>query len=164
VLAVASSPCAKQPKAKSGYTGANDMKKEYDFSKAERGKFYRRGVRLNLPVYLDPEVQARLTKAAQKRRENVSALVNHRNNCRGVESCKRKREVAIDGFSPMIAAGHVCVIRRLRFIARSALDCGGPPPLFIPHRRTLRGAAFTPLHLTHSDTHRNLPAPSPISR
>jgi uncharacterized DUF497 family protein len=76
VLAVASSPRAKQPKAKSGNTGANDMKKEYDFSKAERGKFYRRGARLKLPVYLDPEVQARLTKAAQKRREDVSALVN----------------------------------------------------------------------------------------
>ena len=52
------------------------MKKEYDFSKAERGKFYRPSAKLNLPVYLDPEVQARLTKAAQKRREDVSALVN----------------------------------------------------------------------------------------
>jgi len=52
------------------------MKKEYDFSKAERGKFYRPGARLNLPVYLDPYVQARLTKAAQKRREDVGSLVN----------------------------------------------------------------------------------------
>ena len=53
-----------------------NMKKEYNFYKAERGKFYRPGAKLNLPVYLDPEVQARLTKAAQKRREDVSALVN----------------------------------------------------------------------------------------
>jgi hypothetical protein len=52
------------------------MKKEYDFSKAERGKFYRPAAKLNLPVYLEPEVQARLTRAAQKRREDVSALVN----------------------------------------------------------------------------------------
>jgi hypothetical protein len=52
------------------------MKKEYDFSKAERGKFYRSGARLNVPVYLDPDVQARLTKAAQKRREDVGSLVN----------------------------------------------------------------------------------------
>ena len=52
------------------------MKKEYDFSKAERGKFYRPGARLNLPVYLDPDVQARLTKAAQKRHEDVDSLVN----------------------------------------------------------------------------------------
>jgi len=53
-----------------------NMKKEYDFSKAERGRFYRSGARLNLPVYLEPDVQARLTKAAQKRREDVGSLVN----------------------------------------------------------------------------------------
>ena len=52
------------------------MKREYDFSKAERGKFYRPGAKLNLPIYLEPEVQARLTRAARKRREDVSALVN----------------------------------------------------------------------------------------
>jgi hypothetical protein len=52
------------------------MKKQYDFSKAQRGKFYRPNARLNLPVYLEPEVQARLAKAAEKRREDVSALVN----------------------------------------------------------------------------------------
>lgn len=28
------------------------MKPEYDFSNAERGKFYRPNARLNLPVYL----------------------------------------------------------------------------------------------------------------
>ena len=52
------------------------MRKEYDFCKAERGKFYRPAAKLNLPVYLEPEVQARLTRAARKRREDVSALVN----------------------------------------------------------------------------------------
>lgn len=52
------------------------MKKEYDFSKAERGKFYRSGARLNVPVYLDPDVQARLTKAAQKHHEDIGSLVN----------------------------------------------------------------------------------------
>ena len=52
------------------------MKAEYDFSKAERGKFYRPGAKVNLPVYLEPKVRARLTRAAQKRREDVSALVN----------------------------------------------------------------------------------------
>jgi hypothetical protein len=51
------------------------MKAEYDFSKAERGKFYRAGAKLNLPVYLEPAVQARLTRAAQKRSEDVGALV-----------------------------------------------------------------------------------------
>jgi len=33
------------------------MKKEYDFSKGERGKFYRPGAKLNLPVYLEPELK-----------------------------------------------------------------------------------------------------------
>jgi hypothetical protein len=33
------------------------MKKEYDFSKAERGKFYRSDVQINLPVYLEPELK-----------------------------------------------------------------------------------------------------------
>ncbi len=32
------------------------MRKEYDFSKGERGKFFRPGVELHLPVYLDPDV------------------------------------------------------------------------------------------------------------
>ena len=52
------------------------MKREYDFSKAERGKFFRPDAKLNLPIYLEPEVQARLTRAARKRREDLSALVN----------------------------------------------------------------------------------------
>ena len=33
------------------------MKKEYGFSKGERGKFYKGDVQLNLPVYLEPDVK-----------------------------------------------------------------------------------------------------------
>jgi hypothetical protein len=33
------------------------MKKEYDFSKGERGKFYRSDAKLNLPVYLEPDLR-----------------------------------------------------------------------------------------------------------
>jgi hypothetical protein len=33
------------------------MKKEYNFSKGERGKFYRPDIQLNLPVYLEPDVK-----------------------------------------------------------------------------------------------------------
>ena len=33
------------------------MKKEYDFSKGERGKFFRPNVQLNLPVYLEPDLK-----------------------------------------------------------------------------------------------------------
>jgi hypothetical protein len=33
------------------------MRKEYNFSKGERGKFYRPNVKLNLPVYLEPDLR-----------------------------------------------------------------------------------------------------------
>lgn len=52
------------------------MKRAYDFSKAERGRFYRPGAKLNLPVYLEPRVQARLAGAAHKRGEDLGTLVN----------------------------------------------------------------------------------------
>ena len=52
------------------------MKKEYDFSKAERGRFCRPGAKLNLPVYLEPQVQTWLDKVAGKRGEDVGKLVN----------------------------------------------------------------------------------------
>lgn len=34
------------------------MKKEYDFSSAEQGKFYRPIEKLEIPVYLDKEIKA----------------------------------------------------------------------------------------------------------
>jgi hypothetical protein len=52
------------------------MKKEYDFSKGERGRFYRPGGKLNLPVYLEPQIEARLALAARKRGEDLGTLVN----------------------------------------------------------------------------------------
>ena len=33
------------------------MKKEYNFAKGERGKFYRPDIQLNLPVYLEQDVK-----------------------------------------------------------------------------------------------------------
>ena len=44
---------------------ADDMKDEYDFSKAERGRFYRQDAVLAPPVRLRPEVLAFLTARAQ---------------------------------------------------------------------------------------------------
>jgi hypothetical protein len=52
------------------------MKKEYDFSSAERGRFHRPGAKLNLPVYLEPKIQARLASVASKRGEDIGVLVN----------------------------------------------------------------------------------------
>jgi hypothetical protein len=52
------------------------MKDEYDFSEAERGKFYRPNATLNLPVYLEGEVLAFIQSIAEKRDEDLSSVVN----------------------------------------------------------------------------------------
>jgi hypothetical protein len=52
------------------------MRKEYDFSKGTRGKFYRPSAKLNLPVYLDAEVLSYLRKRARSRGVDLSKLVN----------------------------------------------------------------------------------------
>ena len=52
------------------------MRREYDFSKAVRGKFYRRGAELRLPIYLDPKLQSKLERLARKKGKDVSEMVN----------------------------------------------------------------------------------------
>jgi hypothetical protein len=52
------------------------MKDEYDFSKAERGKFFHRDAVLTPPVHLDPEVLAFLSARAEARGVSLSELVN----------------------------------------------------------------------------------------
>ena len=52
------------------------MKKEYDFSKGVRGKFYRPNTRFNVPVYLDSKVQEFVGRIAESKRTDVSAVVN----------------------------------------------------------------------------------------
>lgn len=52
------------------------MKKEYDFAHAERGKFYRPGVILNIPVYLDDDNMAFVKQLAEKKHVDVSRIVN----------------------------------------------------------------------------------------
>ncbi len=52
------------------------MKREYDFSKAVRGKFYHAGLKLNLPVYLDREVLDFVQCLALKRKTDLSTIVN----------------------------------------------------------------------------------------
>ena len=54
----------------------DDMPAEIDFSKGTRGKFFKAGVRLNLPVYLEAEVQAYLADRAKARGIEVAQLVN----------------------------------------------------------------------------------------
>ena len=52
------------------------MKDEYDFSKAERGKFFREGARLVPPVHLEPEVLDYLSERASAKGVSLSSLVN----------------------------------------------------------------------------------------
>ena len=53
-----------------------NMRKEYDFSKEERGKFYRPDMKLNIPIDLDEEVSAFVEKIASKKRIDRSSVVN----------------------------------------------------------------------------------------
>lgn len=52
------------------------MKPEYDFSKAERGKFFRPDAELRLPIYLSPEVQAYLAARAAQKGIPLGEMVN----------------------------------------------------------------------------------------
>jgi hypothetical protein len=52
------------------------MKDEYDFSKAVRGKFFRKDAALKIPVYLEPEVRRFLTERAKAKGVEVGDLVN----------------------------------------------------------------------------------------
>jgi len=55
---------------------SDEMRKEYDFSKATRGKLFRPGLRLRLPVYLDEEALAFVQRIARKKKTDVSSVVN----------------------------------------------------------------------------------------
>jgi hypothetical protein len=54
----------------------DDIPPEIDFSAGTRGKFHRANARLNLPVYLEPDVQAYLTALAAKKGVPLSDLAN----------------------------------------------------------------------------------------
>jgi hypothetical protein len=52
------------------------MRREYDFSKGVRGKFYRKYVELRLPIYLDNKLQAQMEIIAKKKGKDVGDIVN----------------------------------------------------------------------------------------
>jgi cytidylate kinase len=70
--------------------GNNTMKREYDFSKGVRGKFYRKGAELRLPIYLDAKLQEQVERLAEKNGKDVSEMVNE---------LVRKEVEAIEEFS-----------------------------------------------------------------
>ncbi len=52
------------------------MREEYDFSKGERGKFYKPDAKINLPVYLEAEVLEYFTAKAQAKGIELNVMVN----------------------------------------------------------------------------------------
>ena len=66
------------------------MKKEYDFSKGVRGKFYKPNIQINLPVYLDSEVLDFVQRIAIKRNTDISSVVNNliKNDIQLIEDVK----------------------------------------------------------------------------
>lgn len=66
------------------------MRKECDFSKGERGKFYRPNTKLNIPIYLDEEVSTFVDQIASKKGLDRSSVVNDllRGNIKIAEAMK----------------------------------------------------------------------------
>jgi hypothetical protein len=52
------------------------MKAEYDFSQAEKGKFYNPNAAFHFPIYLDPDVNEFMNKLAQEQNIDPQTLVN----------------------------------------------------------------------------------------
>lgn len=51
------------------------MKKEYDFSKGERGKFFKPNIELNLPIYLDKTTMETLLKFSKEKGVDVEDII-----------------------------------------------------------------------------------------
>jgi len=68
----------------------SDMRKEYDFSQGERGKFFKENAKFNLPVYLEDDILDYLENIARKRKADVSSVVNQllRSDIQLIESVK----------------------------------------------------------------------------
>ena len=49
---------------------------EYGFSQAEQGKFFRKGAKLNMPVYLDKHTLSFVQGVARRRGIDLSTAVN----------------------------------------------------------------------------------------
>jgi hypothetical protein len=57
-------------------TDTDNMKQNYDFSKGERGKFYRSDAVYHIPIYLDADVEEAMQVLAERTGQDISVLVN----------------------------------------------------------------------------------------
>ena len=66
------------------------MKPSYDFSVAERGKFYHAQAEFRFQIYLEPDVKEFIEALAIKKKTNVQELVNSviKNNIQLYQSYK----------------------------------------------------------------------------
>jgi uncharacterized protein YueI len=64
------------------------MKSEYNFSKAEQGKFYNTDATFHYPIYLETDVDQFLQKIAENKNIDLQILVNEllRNNIKIIQS------------------------------------------------------------------------------
>ena len=61
---------------KSSSIEGDNMQEEYDFSQAERGKFFHPNSQKNLPVYIDADVLDYYTAKAKEKGIEVDSLIN----------------------------------------------------------------------------------------
>jgi hypothetical protein len=52
------------------------MKKEYDFSQGERGKFYHPDLELKFPVYLEKDIAEFLQELSKRKGVDIETIVN----------------------------------------------------------------------------------------
>lgn len=68
------------------------MKRGYDFSKGERGKFFRPDAELDIPIYLERQIAEAVREHGRRRSTSIGSLVNEwlRKDLR-LESRRRKK-------------------------------------------------------------------------
>jgi len=52
------------------------MQEKYDFTHAERGKFYNPKATFDYPIYLEPDVNDYMSKLAEKQNIDIQSIVN----------------------------------------------------------------------------------------
>ena len=72
------------------------MKKEYDFSKGERGKFYHPDAEFDIPIYLEPDISDYIRTIASGKNIDISDIVNDwlRKNIALIQSVNEKSHLA----------------------------------------------------------------------
>ncbi len=68
------------------------MKKEYDFSKGEHGKFYHPDAEFDIPVYLEPDIAEYIKVIASRKNIDINEIVNDllRKNIALIQSADEK--------------------------------------------------------------------------